>query len=75
MSVGAVRSTLNVKVGDAELKKFPLFVTMVSTVLELSVAAYVITVVPSCVTGMLIDPFAPVIVPDTGVGKFAPDAL
>jgi hypothetical protein len=37
MRVGGVRSTLNVKVGDAELKKFPLFVTTVSTVLELSV--------------------------------------
>src|SRR5579862_6720085 len=32
MRVGGVRSTLNVKVGDAELKTFPLYVTTVSTV-------------------------------------------
>jgi hypothetical protein len=73
--VGGVRSTLNVKVGEAELKIFPLFVTTVSTMLELSVAAYVITVVPSFVTGMLIDPLAPVTVPDAGLGKLAPVAL
>ena len=43
-TVGRVKSTLMVNVGVALLTFKPLLVTSVSTMLELSVAAYVITV-------------------------------
>jgi len=71
-TVGAVKSVLMVKLGVEELTLFPLFVTSVSTMFALSVAAYVITVVPSVVTGIVTDPFAPLNVPEAGLGKLAP---
>ena len=63
-----------VKVGLELLTVFPLLVVRVSMMLELSIAEYVITVAPSAVTGMLIEPLEPVSVPDAGEGRLAPVA-
>ena len=77
LNVGAVRSTLIVSVGLALLTVFaPLSLAItLSIVPELSVAKKVNTVVPSAAPGMTMDPLAPEIVPEAGLGRFAPVAL
>jgi hypothetical protein len=75
LTFGGVRSTLIVKLGVEVLTVPELLVITASVIFALSVAAYVTTVVPSTVTGMLIDPLEPVSVPEFGVGRFAPVAV
>ena len=70
--MGFVRSTLIVNAGVDVLTVFPLFVTTVSVLPALSTPAYVITVAPSADPGMEMEPVAPLIVPEDGVGTLTP---
>ena len=79
LTAGAVISILTTKARVEVLTLFPLFVTWVSIVLALSVAKYRMVVVPSLMTGTLIDPLnegpgEPVSTPEAGEGRLSPVA-